>query len=521
MQNDSVTNTAWASVGGINSEPQSETIFKEPIPPPILTLKKSAKPDTYQEPGETISYSYWVANEGPVPLKGPVTVEDDHQTETVSCQNPDRIGDLDTVLDPDEWLICNSTYTITDTDLDNGSVTNIAVARAGGVSSSPSSETIYARALTLTKSADRETYEKAGDRVNYTYVVTSKSKLPLNGPVTVEDDRLDVACPDVSSVGNNDGFLDWDETITCTRSYTVTQDDMDIIQPDSDRGSVTNTAVARAGDVNSNRETLTLWAEPSPQLSLTNTANPEKYDTVGQTITYAYVVKNEGNVTLFSPFKITDDHFEVRQPFDCETEKQRLAPGESATCSNSKTYPISQPDFNFGNSFVTTNATASGRYGEETIISPIMTTSITCSYSREGWPYDVEEGVSLRQISEWYYIAEGKTIEEMIVVLQKANCMGLLEKPEEIQGNTLYVPGPPPLATISGFIYDIQVQPLGGILVQLMSNGIIIDSTTTAANGRYELSARGPGDYQIFRVPVTLRRGNNLPKDFYIIPATQ
>ena len=58
----------------------------------------------------------------------------------------------------------------------------------------------------------------------------------------------------------------------------------------------------------SNGSTATLTVVPAtPGLSLTKTANPTTFTTVGQVIVYTYVVKNTGNATLTGPFTVTDD----------------------------------------------------------------------------------------------------------------------------------------------------------------------------------------------------------------------
>ena len=65
-----------------------------------------------------ISYSYEVTNTGNVTLAGPVTVTDDKAT--VTCPSGD--------LAPGASVTCTASYTITQADLDTGSVTNTATA---------------------------------------------------------------------------------------------------------------------------------------------------------------------------------------------------------------------------------------------------------------------------------------------------------------------------------------------------------------------------------------------------------
>ncbi len=88
----------------------------------------------------------------------------------------------------------------------------------------------------------------------------------------------------------------------------------------------------------------------APALTLTKSASPSTYDTVGQVIVYTYVVKNTGNVTLNGPFTVSDD----KATDESCPATASLAPGASVTCSAS--YTISQADLDA--SSVTNTATA-------------------------------------------------------------------------------------------------------------------------------------------------------------------
>ncbi len=90
--------------------------------------------------------------------------------------------------------------------------------------------------------------------IGYSYLVTNSGNVSLAGPVTVADDKAtDESCPDVSTVGNGDGYLDPGESVTCTASYTITQADLNA-------GSVTNVATASADGTNSNPDEETVTA---------------------------------------------------------------------------------------------------------------------------------------------------------------------------------------------------------------------------------------------------------------------
>ena len=131
--------------------------------------------------------------------------------------------------------------------------------------------------------------------------------MSLAGPVTVADDKTSVVCPALSTVGNEDGFLDPNEAVTCTASYSITQADLN-------GGSVTNVAKASAGGTDSNQDSETVTAVQTKTLSLVKSATPSTYSTVGQSISYGYLVTNTGNVRLAGPVTVADDKATVTCP---------------------------------------------------------------------------------------------------------------------------------------------------------------------------------------------------------------
>src|SRR5205085_12351112 len=81
-------------------------------------------------------------------------------------------------------------------------------------------------------------------------------------------------------------------------------------------------------------------------------ADPATYDTLGQTISYSYEVKNTGNVTLSRSEARREDKSGV---VNCPTGS--LAPNASITCTAS--YAITQADLDNGS--LTNHATATDR----------------------------------------------------------------------------------------------------------------------------------------------------------------
>jgi uncharacterized repeat protein (TIGR01451 family) len=344
----SVTNSASASAGGTISASDTATVTA--IQQPALTIAKSADPLSYNQPGQLISYTYVVTNSGNVTLYG-ITVVDDQTNPT--CP------DTSQGLAPLSEITCTSSYTITQADLNAGSVTNTAYATDGVTQSDPDTATVSAiqnHALDLAKTADPLIYNQPGQVISYTYVVTNIGNLSLLGPVTVSDDKAEnTTCPPLSSVGDADAYLDPGENLACSASYIITLGDLDA-------GSVTNLATASAGGTTSPSDSATVTAIQEPALTITKTADPQTYDHNGQVIFYSYLVTNDGNVTIQAPFNIFDDKTTNES---CPPTPTSLSPGQSMTCSSS--YTIQPADLSLGT--VTNAAYARGMFNASAVLS--------------------------------------------------------------------------------------------------------------------------------------------------------
>ena len=160
--------------------------------------------------------------------------------------------------------------------------------------------TVIKPVLTLVKTASPGTYDAVDDVINYSYLLTNSGAVPLSGPFTVDDDKATVTCPPaVTSLAPG-------ATLTCTASYTVSQGELDT-------GSVKNTAQGHGffggTPVDSNSDDETVTAIQTPALTVEKSSATTSLAAPG-TVTYSYLVKNTGNVTL-TGVSLADDNIDA------------------------------------------------------------------------------------------------------------------------------------------------------------------------------------------------------------------
>ncbi|HVN15352.1 MAG TPA: sortase, partial [Anaerolineales bacterium] len=322
----------------------------------LLNITKSANPTTYSTVGTVINYSYTVTNNGTSTLSPTFTVADDKVPPI--CTAP-------ATLAPTESFTCAAAHTITQADLDAGSITNNVSATAKDadgdtVTSNTATKIVTATqspSLNLTKSVTSgNPYDTVGGSVGYSYVVKNDGNVTLTSPFAVSDNKVTVTCPPTASLAPN-------ATITCTAAYTVTQNDLDV-------GSVTNTASATGyfGTtlITSSTASQTVNATQNKGLTLVKSitsGNP--YTAAGDTINYSYLLTNNGNVTLTgngagNVFTVTDDKTTVT----CPATPTSLAPGDTVTCTS--TYTVVAGDLG---SSVVNHATAHALFGSTPVNS--------------------------------------------------------------------------------------------------------------------------------------------------------
>jgi len=340
--------------GGTASSTLTITVTPANDAPSIALIKTSTVNGTGAV-GNTITYAFEVRNTGNVELTN-VTVTDPL---TGLVLNGSPIATL--AAGATDSTTITGTYTITQSDIDNGNVTNQATVTGTPPSGSdvtddsdddsPTEDDPTVTPLTqnpsiaLIKTGD---YNATSGEIIYTFVVTNTGNVPLTN-VDVDDARILIVDLPVSdlAVGESD---------TVIATYAITATDI------ADR-NITNQATATGYDTNGDPvidlsdDNSTLEDDPTvtsvtqdPSIAIVKTASVGGTGVVGDTITYTFVVTNTGNVPLTN-VDVNDTRIGVTN-----LSVPDLAVGASKTVTAD--YNITASDIADGN--ITNQATVTG-----------------------------------------------------------------------------------------------------------------------------------------------------------------
>ena len=192
--------------------------------------------------GDTLTYTATATNSGNVPLEN-VNVKD---------LLIDTNGTDCATLALGAECTLTGAHTISQNDVDAGEVSNTATATADGASDKMVSQTtnvVQVMELTLEKTSTESGFDQKADEIPYSYKAINSGTTTLKGTIGVTDDKMDsddITCPTVPTAG-----LAPSAALTCTATYTITQDDVDA-------GEVKNTATVSLGGVISSEVSLTI-----------------------------------------------------------------------------------------------------------------------------------------------------------------------------------------------------------------------------------------------------------------------
>jgi uncharacterized repeat protein (TIGR01451 family) len=384
------SNTATASgtsPAGVTVTSPPSTVTVTAPPAPSLTVQKTANPTSVTAAGQTVTFTFTITNTGNVTLHGVVVNEGTFSGTgalsglTYTWPVPGSPG----VLAPGQVATATATYTVTQADIDAGSISNTATASGTPpgattpVTSPPSTVKVTAPpapALALLKNASPTTVSAVGATITYSYSVTNTGNVTMTG-VFISDPHSGLSALTYTWPGAV-GVLAPHQQATATATYTVTQADLDA-------GAVLNTALASGvepsgGRVSSNPASATVTATQAPALTIQKTANPTSVTAAGQTVTFGFKITNSGNVTLSGvvvnegTFTGTGTLSSLTYTWPTPASPGILAPGQVATAT--ATYVVTQADIDAGG--VSNTATASGTSpGGATVTSPSSTATVT------------------------------------------------------------------------------------------------------------------------------------------------
>ena len=326
-----VTNTAvvaaTAVVGGGSLNANSNTVTDPLTFTHGLTIVKSYTGSAPTIAGDVVHYNFVVTNTGTVNLTN-VGVSD--------LIVPSVICPRLTLL-PSASMTCDGSYTVTSTDVTNGSVINTATVsgldpNGGSVSATsntitlpltaPSTSAPYSprASLQIVKAITGTLPTKVGDSITFSIVVTNNGDLSLTG-VRVTDANATIGTCSVSMPAT----LAVGASITCSATHLVTDADFKA-------GRVENIAAATSstGSLSTSSNVVSVPLTPVAGISIVKTLNGPAPFKVGDVVTYKIVVANTGNVTLTAA-TVTDANavLGVCAP----TSPATLAPAATITCA--------------------------------------------------------------------------------------------------------------------------------------------------------------------------------------------
>ena len=406
-------------------DPPTDT---ETTPTPVagagLSIDKSAtlndsNSNGVADAGETIDYSFLLSNTGNVTLTD-VSV-DDPKAGSVTCDP--------TTLAPGASVTCvaDSTYTVTEQDVIDGGVVNIATGNAttppGVDPIEPPTDTettptpAAAAALALDKVATlNDTNDNGladeGETIDYTFVLTNTGNVTLTD-VSVDD-------PKAGSVTCDPTTLAPGAAVTCSADNPYTVTEQDIID-----GGVINTATGNATappevdpiiPPTDTETTPTPVAGPSltiDKIASLNDTNSNGLADAGETIDYSFVLLNNGNIDL------TDVSVDDPKAGPVTCDPTTLEPGESVTCTADNAYTVTEQDIIDGGVVNVATGNATTPPGVDPIAPPTDTETTPTPVASAN--LSIDKSASLNDTNSNGLADAGETIDYSFVLTNTGN----------------------------------------------------------------------------------------------------
>jgi LPXTG-site transpeptidase (sortase) family protein len=288
-----LSNTVTAD--STESGPDTDTLNIPITQTASMTVEKSSATTSLSAPGK-VTYNYQVTNTGNVTLTG-ISLSDDNDNDDMNCPAA--------TLAPSATMTCSATHTFTQAELDaGGTLDNTVTASSNEAPDATDNLSIPINQnpeLTIVKSSDATGTNAVGDTITYTYDVENTGNVTLTN-VTVTDAHAGLSA--ITCTPAQGSTLAPGDTMQCTATYVLTQDDIDA-------GKVDNTGVVTGTPPSGLKVTDDdLLSEPiaqAPGIDVQKTLVSVTFDSPQLIrMTYSIVVTNTGDTTL-TQIQVTDD----------------------------------------------------------------------------------------------------------------------------------------------------------------------------------------------------------------------
>jgi hypothetical protein len=401
----SVTLVTAANVYTVNSNQVTTTI--PTVSSQSITLTKTSDPATYSSNGQQITFTYAITNSGAAQL-GPTsfTITDP----LINNNNLFNCGNADATIAPGAALTCTATYTVTANDMNATSIASTSVATGGGITSQPVSSSIAKGAATSagTGSSIQHTV-RDGEwlwQIARCYGADPQKTVVANPQVDSTSLKAGMVVT-VANVGSRGTVYIKSASDLCVKFHAVQSGETwttiaDLYGSDPGLTQMVNANTLIAGK----QIKVPLYTKglgipligtpatttpPTSALGLTVTPSSTTYGQAGQSITFNYVIKNNGTTTL-GPTQFTiNDAFMNPAVINCGDANATIAPGASITCS--APYLVSETNMNAVDIVFSTKASGAGATDSAVVSTKLtksvaqITLSITptpTTYSQEG-----------------------------------------------------------------------------------------------------------------------------------------
>jgi len=282
--------TSQGADGQVGEAVLQTTVAEQPV---VLALTKAANPADYVLPGDTITYTLTLANNGNDPLTialtdtipAGVTYVAGSVTGGASLQDPPGAIVWKGVLAKGAQHIITFKVTI-NADVARGSlITNTVTATVGGVPYTAQATVVVGGAI-LTPATDAKT-GNPGETVTYVMTVTNFIARAVTFDIAATGNVWTTTAPATVTVAANG-------TVTFTVDVDIP---VDAHAGDSDTVIVKVTSQGADGQVGE-AVLQTTVAEQPVVLALTKAANPADYVLPGDVVTYTLTLANKGNDPL-------------------------------------------------------------------------------------------------------------------------------------------------------------------------------------------------------------------------------